>query len=65
MSKTNGHPQSRHRRTTAHERDPIYVKRTKVELKPDPSRVLLRPFTPGDHQRVAEDRHFDPVNLRE
>jgi predicted GH43/DUF377 family glycosyl hydrolase len=37
---------------TAHERSPIHIKRTKVELKPDPSRVLLRPFTPGDHQRI-------------
>src|ERR1035437_10270173 len=52
MSKTDGYPQSRHRRTTAHERNPIHVKRTKAALKPDPSRVLLRPFTPGDHQRV-------------
>src|ERR1022692_716820 len=52
MSKTDGHPQSRHRGTTAHERNPIHVKRTKAALKPDPSRVLLRPFTPGDHQRV-------------
>src|ERR1039457_6573245 len=52
MSKTDGYPQSRHRRTTAHERNPIHVKRTKAALKPDPSRVLLRPFTPGDHQRM-------------
>jgi len=52
MSKTNGNPQSRHRRTTAHERNPINIKRTHAALKPDPSRVLLRPFTPGDHQRV-------------
>src|ERR1035438_2277358 len=52
MSKTDGYPQSRHRRTTAHERNPIHVKRTKAALRPDPSRVLLRPFTPGDHQRV-------------
>jgi predicted GH43/DUF377 family glycosyl hydrolase len=52
MPKTDGRPQSRHRRTTAHESNPIHIKRTKVMLKPDPSRVLLRPFTPGDHQRI-------------
>ena len=31
---------------------PINVKRTGVVLEPDPSRVLLRPFTPGDRQRL-------------
>ena len=34
--------------TTVHERNAVHVKRTHAELKPDPSRVLLRPFTPGD-----------------
>ena len=38
--------------TIVHERNAVHVKRTHAELKPDPSRVLLRPFTPGDHQRV-------------
>ncbi len=38
--------------TIVPERNAIHVKRTKVTLKPDRSRVLLRPFTPGDHQRV-------------
>jgi predicted GH43/DUF377 family glycosyl hydrolase len=33
---------------------PIHLKRTTTILKPDQSRVLLRPFTPGDSQRVAE-----------
>jgi predicted GH43/DUF377 family glycosyl hydrolase len=33
---------------------PIRLKRTSTILKPDQSRVLLRPFTPGDSQRVAE-----------
>jgi len=32
---------------------PINVKRTGAVLKPDPSRVLLRSFTPGDRQRLA------------
>ena len=31
----------------------IPIKRTKTVLKPDPSRVLLRPFSPGDSQRVG------------
>ena len=31
---------------------PIHLKRTSTILKPDQSRVLLRPFTPGDSQRV-------------
>ena len=31
---------------------PINVKRTDVILRPDPSRVLLRPFTPGDLPRL-------------
>jgi hypothetical protein len=31
---------------------PIGVKRTEMVLRPDPSRVLLRPFTPGDLPRL-------------
>jgi predicted GH43/DUF377 family glycosyl hydrolase len=31
----------------------IYVNRTGTILKPDQSRVLLRPFSPGDSERVA------------
>ena len=31
----------------------IHVKRTATILKPDQSRVLLRPFSPGDSQRVG------------
>ena len=31
----------------------IHLKRTATILKPDQSRVLLRPFVPGDSQRVA------------
>jgi predicted GH43/DUF377 family glycosyl hydrolase len=31
----------------------IHVKRTSLILKPDQSRVLLRPFSPGDSQRVG------------
>src|SRR5712671_2557055 len=31
----------------------IHLKRTSTILKPDQSRVLLRPFNPGDPQRVA------------
>src|SRR5260370_491604 len=31
----------------------IYVTRTATILKPDQSRVLLRPFSPGDPQRVG------------
>src|SRR6516165_1560715 len=30
----------------------IHVKRTSTILKPDQSRVLLRPFSPGDSQRI-------------
>jgi predicted GH43/DUF377 family glycosyl hydrolase len=33
---------------------PIHLKRTATILNPDQSRVLLRPFTPGDSHRVAE-----------
>jgi predicted GH43/DUF377 family glycosyl hydrolase len=33
--------------------DSIHVRRTNIILEPDLSRVLLRPFTPGDSQRVA------------
>src|ERR1035441_5210117 len=32
---------------------PIHLKRTPTILKPDQSRVLLRPFTPGDSERVG------------
>ena len=32
----------------------IHLKRTATILKPDQSRVLLRPFDPGDSQRVRE-----------
>ena len=31
----------------------IHVKRTTTILRPDQSRVLLRPFSPGDPQRVG------------
>lgn len=31
----------------------VHINRTATVLKPDPSRVLLRQFTPGDSQRVA------------
>src|SRR6476620_4376131 len=31
----------------------IYVNRTGTILKPDQSRVLLRPFSPGNPERVA------------
>src|SRR5271157_3356981 len=31
----------------------IHLKRTSTILKPDQSRVLLRPFTPGDSERVG------------
>ena len=31
----------------------IHLKRTPTILKPDQSRVLLRPFTPGDSERVG------------
>ncbi len=31
---------------------PIRVKRTETVLRPDPARVLLRPFTPGDLPRL-------------
>ena len=33
--------------------NPVQVKRTTTILKPDQTRVLLRPFTPGDSQRVG------------
>ncbi len=32
---------------------PINVKRTATILRPNQSRVLMRPFSPGDHQRIA------------
>ena len=31
----------------------IHLKRTSTILRPDQSRVLLRPFTPGDSERVG------------
>jgi predicted GH43/DUF377 family glycosyl hydrolase len=33
--------------------NPVHVKRTTITLKPDQTRVLLRPFNPGDSQRVG------------
>jgi len=33
--------------------NPVHVKRTTTILRPDQSRVLLRPFNPGDSQRVG------------
>jgi len=33
--------------------NPLHVQRTTTILKPDQTRVLLRPFNPGDHQRVG------------
>jgi len=33
--------------------DSIHVKRTATVLRPDQSRVLLRPFSPGDPQRAG------------
>ena len=33
--------------------DSIHVRRTSTIIEPDLTRVLLRPFTPGDSQRVA------------
>src|SRR5271165_6992865 len=45
--------QPRPRRTTAFMNAiPINVKRTGAELAPDPTRVLLRSFTPGDVPRL-------------
>src|SRR5436305_13201026 len=32
---------------------PIQIKRTDTILKPDQSRVLLRPFSPGDPERLG------------
>jgi predicted GH43/DUF377 family glycosyl hydrolase len=32
---------------------PIPIRRTSLILRPDPSRVLLRPFSPGDAQRTG------------
>src|SRR5579872_6016877 len=32
---------------------PIHIKRTSTILRPDPSRVLLRPFVPGSAQRIG------------
>jgi predicted GH43/DUF377 family glycosyl hydrolase len=33
-------------------RDPIHIERTSIALRPDQSRVLIRPFNPGDTQRT-------------
>jgi len=33
-------------------RDPIHIARTAIALRPDQSRVLIRPFNPGDTQRT-------------
>ena len=33
--------------------NPIHVSRDSTILRPDQSRVLLRPFSPGDSQRVG------------
>ena len=33
---------------------PLHLKRAPTILNPDQSRVLLRPFTPGDSQRIGE-----------
>jgi len=33
--------------------NPIHVSRDSTILRPDQSRVLLRPFSPGDPQRVG------------
>jgi predicted GH43/DUF377 family glycosyl hydrolase len=33
--------------------NPLHIKRTTTILKPDQTRVLLRPFNPGDSQRVG------------
>ena len=33
--------------------NPVHVKRTTTILRPDQTRVLLRPFNPGDSQRVG------------
>jgi hypothetical protein len=33
--------------------NPVQVKRTTTILRPDQTRVLLRPFNPGDPQRVG------------
>src|SRR2546425_893944 len=49
---------------------PIQIKRTDRILKPDQSRVLLRPFSPGDPERVGRvlarilaipDEQIDPL----
>jgi predicted GH43/DUF377 family glycosyl hydrolase len=33
---------------------PLHLKRSPIIINPDQSRVLLRPFTPGDSQRIGE-----------
>ena len=32
--------------------EPVYITRTTITLRPDQSRVLIRPFNPGDEQRT-------------
>ena len=32
--------------------EPIHITRTTIALRPDQSRVLIRPFNPGDEQRT-------------
>ena len=39
----------------------IQLKRTSVILRPDQSRVLLRPFSPGDARRVVLSHGVGPV----
>ncbi len=42
-----------HRKRPAMNDNPIHVSRDSTILRPDQSRVLLRPFNPGDAQRVG------------
>ena len=35
---------------------PIHIKRATIALRPDQSRVLLRPFDPGDARPHRTDR---------
>jgi len=43
-----------HNKSKSQTANPIKVRRTDLILKPDQSRVLLRPFNPGDAQRVRQ-----------
>ena len=38
---------------------PIHITRTTIALRPDQSRVLIRPFDPGDRERIAGDCRAD------